>query len=110
METSILNALIMKNPLNYYLNNSKLYLNRSGAKILSNTFMQHISIDNWQVIVLTAFFSTFDLKCESGLAKRNYHSVLNLLRQDNLNRLIFAHSNINSIRNLIVSESNSRET
>ena len=73
METSILNALIMKNPLNYYLNNSKLYLNRRGAKILSNTFMQHISIDNWQVIVLTVFFSTFDFgKCESGLAKISF--------------------------------------
>ena len=77
METSILNALIMKNPLNYYLNNSKLYLNRRGAKILSNTFMQHISIDNWQVIVLTVCFSKFDFgKSGSGLAKRN---VLKLL-------------------------------
>ena len=97
----------MKNLLNYHLNNSALYLNRSEAKIRSNTFMQHISIDNWLVIFLTVFFSTFDFgKSRSSLAKRN---VLNLLRKDNLNNLIFAHSNIDSIRNLIVSQSNSRE-
>ena len=111
METSILHALIMKNPLNYHLNNSTLYLNRRRAKILSDTFMQHISIDNWQVIVLTVFFSTFDFgKCGLGLAKRNCHSVLNLIRKDDLNKLIFAHSNIISTRNLIVSQSISRET
>ena len=32
-------------------------------------------------------------------AKENCQSVLNSLREDNLDKLIFAHLNINSIRN-----------
>ena len=99
METSILNALIMKNSRNNHLSSSKLYLNRRGTKILSNTFMQYILHNKWQVVVLIVVFSKFDFgKYGSGLAKRNCQSILNLLRKGNLNKLIFAHSNINSIK------------
>lgn len=56
-----------------HLNSSKLHLNRKGAKILSTSFLQHISRfpnDNWQVIVLIITF-----------------------------RIILVHLNIDSIRN-----------
>ena len=87
-----------------HLNSSKFYLNRRETKILSNTFMQHI-LNEKLVIVLTVIFSTFDFgKYGSGLAKRNCQSVLNLLREDNLNKLIFAHSNINSIKNCLAEQ------
>ena len=60
MENSVLNTLIIKKPRNNHLDSSKFHLNRGGGKILSNTFTQHISNDNCQIIDLIVIFSTFD--------------------------------------------------
>ena len=89
-----------------HLNSSRLHLNRKGANILSSSLTQHISkVFNWQLSGNTSCCnfseSDFEENESSNLkqAKENCRSVLNSLRKDNLDKLIFAHLNINSIRN-----------
>ena len=89
-----------------HLNSSRLHLNRKGANILSSSLTQHISkVFNWQLSGNTSCCnfseSDFEENESSNLkqAKENCRSDLNSLRKDNLDKLIFAHLNINSIRN-----------
>ena len=89
-----------------HLNSSRLHLNRKGANILSSSLTQHISkVFNWQLSGNTSCCniseSGFEEYESSNLkqAKENCRSVLNSLRKDNLDKLIFAHLNINSVGN-----------
>ena len=77
-----------------------------GSKEHSSSLTQHISkVSNWQLSGNTSCWgfseSDFEENESSNLkqAKENCRSVLNSLRKDNLDKLIFAHLNINSIRN-----------
>ena len=89
-----------------HLNSSRLHLNRKGANILSSSLKQHISeAFNSQLLCNTLccnfYESDFEENESSNLkqTKENCRNVLNSLRKDNLDKLIFAHISINSIRN-----------
>ena len=89
-----------------HVNSSRLHLNRKGARILSSSFTQHISmVFNRQLSGNTSCYnfseSDFEENESSNLKqiKKNCWSVLNSLRKNNLDKLIFAHLNSNSIRN-----------
>ena len=89
-----------------HLNSSRLHLNRKGANILRSSLQQHISkVFNWLLSgnTLCCNFSEsyFGENVSSNLkhTKENCRNVLNSLRKDNLDKLIVAHLNINSIRN-----------
>ena len=87
-------------------NSNRLHLNRKGANILSSSLRRHITkIFNWQLSGNTSCSnvseSDFKENASSNLkqAKENCWHVLSSLCKDNLEKLIFAHLNINSIRN-----------
>ena len=89
-----------------HLNSSRLHLNRNWASILRSSLTQHISkVFNWQLSGNTSCCNVSESDFEENesrnlkRAKENCRSVLNSLRKDNLDKLIFAHLNINSIRN-----------
>ena len=89
-----------------HLNSSRLLLNRKGANILSSSFTQYISkVFKWQLSSNTSYCniseSDFEADKSSNLkqAEENCRRALNFLQKDNLEKLIFVHLNINSIRN-----------
>ena len=89
-----------------HLNSSRLHLNRKGANILSSSLKQHIlEAFNSQLLCNTLccnfYESDFEENESSNLkqTKENCRNVLNSLRKDNLDKLIFSHLSINSIRN-----------
>ena len=76
------------------------------ANILSSSLTQHISkVFNWQLSGNTSCCNVSESDFEENecsnlkQAKENYQSVLNSLRKDDLDQLIFVHLSINSIRN-----------
>ena len=85
----------------HYLNKGKLHLNSKGSKLLNDTFIRQLShVLNWQENDI----SNISLEeCRSHVSNvtqaSDCISVLKALRSDNSNKLIFAHANINSIRN-----------
>ena len=86
-----------------HLHKGKLYLNNNGSNILSRTFVNKISrVFNWWVADNNSGINIEGCKT-SALHDINKvsdcNNTLNSLRKDNLNKLIFAHLNINSIRN-----------
>ena len=86
-----------------HLNKGKLHLNKNGSNILSRTFVNEISrVFNWRVADNN---SSINIK---GCYTRVLHDInkvsdcnntLKSLRKDNFVKLIFAHLNIDSIRN-----------
>ena len=84
-----------------HLNKGKLHLNQKGSRLLSDIFLKEISH------VFNSQFRTENSgseECISNLILKgkkiiNCKSTLKTIRDDNLNKLIFAHLNINSIRN-----------
>ena len=86
-----------------YLNSSKIHLNRRGANILSNNFIQHISkVFKCQLAGNSSDCTFFTLDFEKyglGQSEMNCHKTLKLFRKDNLNKIILPHLDINSIRN-----------
>ena len=85
----------------HHLNKGKLHLNRKGSKLLNDTFIRQLShVLNCQENDI----SNVSLKeCRSHVSNvtqaNDCISVLKALRSDNSNKLIFAHLNINSMRN-----------
>ena len=84
------------------LNKGKLHLNKSGSKILPNNFLGKISKvlnrqsgrDNPNVVPGEGVFNqTFSAKMYTAC-----NTTLKNIRSDNINVLIFAHLNANSIR------------
>ena len=71
-----------------HLNKGKLHLTKYSSRVLSNNFVNEISkVLYWQIHRLTA--KKYD-EC---------NITLNTIRSDNVNKLIFAHLNINLTRN-----------
>ena len=94
-----------KNIKYQHLNNSKFHLTKRGINRLSTTFLLEISsIFQWQCVLCS---TNGEVTGSSNLAGYKSNSKkfctetnhLKSLRKSNLNRLIFVHLNINSIRN-----------
>ena len=86
-----------------HLNEGKLYLNKNGSNILSRTFVNEISrVFNWRVADNN---SSINIEgCNTSVLHyinkvSDWNNTLNSLRKDNLNKRVFTHLNINSIRN-----------
>ena len=95
-----------KNIKPQHLNKSRLHLTKKGTSILSKTFIQEIrNIFQWQFLlhsqgnVSTNCFNSVDYK--SNIVNKNisYTNHLQTIRKKNVNKLIFVHLSINSIRN-----------
>ena len=81
-----------------HLNKGKLHLNQKGSRLLSDIFLKEISH------VFNRTENSDSEECISNLALKGQKiidckSSLKTIRDDSLNKLIFAHLNINSIRN-----------
>ena len=84
-----------------HLNKGKLELNQKGSRLLSDIILKEFSyVFNWQFRTENSGSE----ECISNLTLNsqkiiNCKSTLKTIRDDNLNKLIFAHLNISSIRN-----------
>ena len=86
-----------------HLNKDKLHLNKNGSDILSSTFVNEISrVFNWRVADNNSSIKIEG--CNTSVLHyinkvSDWNNTLKPLRKDNLNKRVFAHLNINSIRN-----------
>ena len=94
-----------KNIKHQHLNKSKLHLTKRGTNILSTTFVREISNTfQWQCVLCSTdgevTGSSNLAGCKSN-SKKLFSETNHLkpLSKSNLNRLIFVHLNINSVRN-----------
>ena len=96
-----------KNIKHQHLNKSKLHLTKRATNMISTTSVREISnIFQWQCVLcstngeVTGSSSSSFAGCKSNSKKISTETnQLKSLRKSILNRLIFAHLNINSIRN-----------
>ena len=95
------------NILEEHLGNRKLHLNKRGNSVLANNFIKYLRSSFW---TLDDFSCVRDFQTEygsqqllssgiNGFTNKASEKNLRLIRQENLNRIILAHLNINSIRN-----------
>ena len=78
------------------LNGSKLHINKMGTKIILNTLIGSISnIIHWQQIL----HSPDDCLIDEYNTNLSSKEKLSILRKRNINNVIVAHRNINSLRN-----------
>ena len=86
-----------------HLNRGKLHLTKFGSKLLSNNFVNEISkVFHWQVDGGNPNASVIECNFKDALSAKIYDECnvsLKTIRSDNPNKLVFAHLNINSIRN-----------
>ena len=95
-----------------HLNGSKFHLNRRGSPILQNTVCKFLSnIFNWcfeensvEIATVSSTAPQSDKECSKSKANqttntKNTNMDLKALRLKNVNKLIIAHLNINSLRN-----------
>ena len=86
-----------------HLNKGKLHLTKYGSRILSNNFVNEISkVLHWQIDRGNSNANVEECNFKDDLTAKKYNEcniTLKTIRSDNTNKLIFAHLNINSIRN-----------
>ena len=93
--------------LEEHLGNRKLYLNKRRNSVLANNFIKYLGSSFW---ILDDFSCVRDFQTEygsqqllssriNGFTNNVSEKTLRLIRQENLNRIIIAHLNINSLRN-----------
>ena len=86
-----------------HLNKGKLHLTKYGSRILSNNFVNEISkVLHWQIDRGNSNANVEECNFKDDLTAKKYDEcniTLKTIRSDNANKLIFAHLNINSIRN-----------
>ena len=86
-----------------HLNKGKLHLTKYGSRILSNNFVNEISkVLHWQIDRGNSNANVEDCNIKDDLTANKYDEcniTLKTIRSDNANKLVFAHLNINSIRN-----------
>ena len=86
-----------------HLNKGKLHLNRRGSKVFSSTFVNELSrILTWQRDKNNTGFTVEEYNSDETSVDQKVtdgNRVLKSLCCNNLNRLVFPHLNINSIRN-----------
>ena len=76
----------------------KLHLNRKGNSILAKNALN--SLENyWTDVESDLFLREFIFNNSKTESIKNVLCTISVIRQNNLNRLIFDHININSIRN-----------
>ena len=85
------------------LNKGKLHLNKRVSNILSSTFVSELSgILTWQRDKNNTVFTLEECNSDKTNVDQKItdgNKVLKSLRCNNLKKLVFAHLNINSIRN-----------
>ena len=81
-----------------HLNSGRLHLNRKGANILSSSLKQHIlEAFNSQLLCNTLCFIFYESDFEENESSNLKQTKENC--KDNLDKLVFSHLSINSIRN-----------
>ena len=87
-----------KNTKAICMNSSRFQLNGKGANILSSTLTQHISnVFSWKLSGITSCYNDSESYFEEN--ESSYLKQTKEKCKDNLDKLIFVHLNINSIRN-----------
>ena len=85
-----------------HLNKGKLHLTKYGSRILSNNFVNEISkVLHWQIDRGNSNANVEECNFKDDLTAKKYgecNITLKTIRSDNANKLVFAHLNINSIR------------
>ena len=77
----------------------KLYLNRKVNSILVKNLLNYLE-NYWREVSESALFlKEYISDCSGTESAKNTPYTLNVIRKNNINRLIFAHNNINFIRN-----------
>ena len=86
-----------------HLNKRNLHLTKYGSRILRNNFVNEISkVLHWQIDRGHSNANVEECNFKDDLTAKKYNEcniTLKTIRCDNVNNLIFAHLNINSIRN-----------
>ena len=83
----------------FHLGKRKFHLNKKGNSAFAKNLLHHINITEWSFFHYD-LVTINDYLCDTlEKGKSGTNSSLQTIRKDNLNKLIFAHLNINSIRN-----------
>ena len=86
-----------------HLNRSTLHLNQKGSKVLSDAFLKEISnVFNWHYSDEDSRLNHEGCKSKFSLEDKkriDTKTILKSIRQEHTNKLVFAHININSLRN-----------
>ena len=84
-------------------NRGKLHLNQKGSKVLGDVFLKEISnVFSWHYSDEVSRLSNEGRKSKFSLEDKtriDAKFILKSIRQENTNKLVFAHININSLRN-----------
>ena len=86
----------------FYLGKRKLHLNKKGKSVFAKNVLHYINRREWSYFLIFFFYLVTVNDCLSDTleqVKSGTNSGLQTIRMDNLNKPIFAHLNINSIRN-----------
>ena len=103
-------TIVQKQILNIFKNNNikeehlwkkKVHLSKTGNTIFANNLLNFLRSNLWDVKFLNCFVESEEYKSErlDILSDDPSFSTLKSVRQKNLRRIIFAHLNINSLRN-----------
>ena len=80
-----------------------MHLTKYGSRVLSNNFVSKIyKVLHWQIDRDISNTSVVEYNFKDDLSAKKYNEcnvTLTTIRSDNVNKLIFPHLNINSIRN-----------
>ena len=83
----------------FHLGKRKLHLNKKGNSAFAKNLLHHINMTEWSFFHYD-LVTVNDYSCDTlEKGKSGTNSSLQTIRKDNLNKLIFTHLNINSIRN-----------
>ena len=84
-------------------NRGKLHRNQKGSKVLGDAFLKEISnVFSWQYSDEVSRLNNEGRKSKFSLEDKtriDAKFILKSIRQENTNKLVFAHININSLRN-----------
>ena len=87
----------------HHLNKRKLHLTKYGSRVLSDNFVNEIyKFPYWQIDIANLNANVEECTFKADLTVKKYDGcnvALKTISSDNVNKLIFAHSNISSIRN-----------
>ena len=83
----------------FHLDKRKLYLNKKGNYAFAKNLLHHISRTEWSFLPYDLVTVNDGLSDTLEKAKSGTNSSLQIIRKNNLNKLISAHLKISSIRN-----------
>ena len=86
-----------------HLHKGKLHLTKYGSRVLSNNFVSKIcKVLHWQIDRDISNANVVEYNSKDDLTAKKYNEcnvTMKTIHSDNVNKLIFAHLNINPIRN-----------